>query len=530
MMWAKNLMVPLKFGMSLFHPLHIQTLDNAAAMTRATESLLAGVKSPAVWLKDMMRSQLYLDTIQNSRTGARLMKLYRGQVPKEELNDADRQALEFMSDGGFIPEISEQYRTHARRRFMDALQARSASTVFKAPFALLSLAQKPLFEVWIPRIKAASYLNDTLEAIKADPSLLDNPLKRQVRFRGIAKSVDNRYGEMAYSTLFWNRMAKDIAVGNMLSLGWNLGFLREYGGGALDITKALSTEGGLKTKVAQGLLHRALFTGFYTGQTMLYGGLLTYAFTGQTPRSLLDYVYPRIGTNPDGSPKRISTMFYAREFYSIGKHIQNQGTIGGLKHLALSKSSGLIGLASEAFTGVNSLGQEISNPDAPLHTQLAQRLAGVFKELEPISMEALRYGPESAGLSALGFNPAPKYITDTPGVSYIKSTFDKYYQGRETPYLRAQRSEDMRILRKAFHAGDSSKQEELIAKMKKKYSLSGDELGKLEQKLSEPPEAGVVDMFKELSWQQQKKALDRMTPKEREIFLPHANIDHLRYT
>lgn len=535
-MWLKNITVPIKFGLSLFHPLHILTLDNAAAMTRMTESLLSGVKSPEVWLKDMAKSQLYLDTIQNSRTGGRLMKLFRGQVPAQELTDADRQAIEFMADGGFVPEISEQYRTNARKNFMDALQAGSAKAIFKAPFALLSLAQKPLFEVWIPNLKAASYLQDCLEAVKADSSLLDNPLKRQMRFRQIAKSVDNRYGEMAYSTLFWNKMAKDLAVGNMLSLGWNYGFLREYGGGVGDLARTLEqvnkagVKEGVKSAAQKGLLHKSLFVSFYTAQTMLYGGLLTYAFTGQSPQHLIDFIYPRIGTNPDGSAKRVSTMFYAREFYDIMKHIQNQGTIAGLTHLMLSKSSGVVGLVSEGFTGVNSLGQEISNPNDPALKQLEERVAGVFKEMKPVWMEVLGKGKETVELSMAGFNPAPKYVTDSPAVSFIKTTFDKYYQGRETPYLQAERSEDMKKLRDAYHAGNSSKQQELLTGMKKKYSLTGDEMTKLEQKLSEPAEAGIVNMFKRLSWQQQKKALDKMTPKERELFLPHANIEHLRYT
>ena len=40
--------------------------------------------------------------------------------------------------------------------------------------------------------------------------------------------IDNRFGEMFYGGLFWNRYVKDVSIGSFLSLGWNLGFGREF--------------------------------------------------------------------------------------------------------------------------------------------------------------------------------------------------------------------------------------------------------------------------------------------------------------
>ena len=46
----------------------------------------------------------------------------------------------------------------------------------------------------------------------------------------------------------------------------------------------------------------------------LIGGVMTKMFTGENPKDSNDYIFPRVGgVNPDGSPRRLTTMFYLRE-------------------------------------------------------------------------------------------------------------------------------------------------------------------------------------------------------------------------
>src|SRR5207342_2359701 len=94
--------------------------------------------------------------------------------------------------------------------------------------------QKPLFEQWIPHLKTAAYLNDVRALAQRRPDLYNDPVNRGIALRAIAKSIDNRFGEMFYGGLFWNRYAKDASIGSFLSLGWNLGFAREFGGAAIE--------------------------------------------------------------------------------------------------------------------------------------------------------------------------------------------------------------------------------------------------------------------------------------------------------
>ena len=65
----------------------------------------------------------------------------------------------------------------------------------------------------------------------------------------------------------------------------------------------------------------------------LIGGVMTKMFTGENPKDTNDYIFPRVGdTNPDGSPRRLTTMFYLREIPMFQKHMQEHGGgIGGAR-------------------------------------------------------------------------------------------------------------------------------------------------------------------------------------------------------
>lgn len=532
MMELKNTIVPIKLALSLFHPLHVLTIHNATGMVRASKALLAKTIGPAAWLKEMAKATVYADFISAPRTGGRLLRAFQGKIKDAEITAMDRQALQFMFEGGFTPEMPAQYKTGAINRFRESLQKGQARAAWHLPMAAIQLLQKPMFEVWIPSLKIASYLKDVRTALRIDPSLNGDPLRRQMLFRKLAKSVDNRYGEMAYNTLFWNRWVKDLAVANTLSLGWQLGFIREYGGGMLDIGQF--SKKGIAQRVKAGELDRPLFVTFYTTQALMYGGLMTWALSGEAPANLLDYTFPKNGeTNPDETPQRVSTMLYPREFVAIYKHMEHEGVLPGLGHLAANKASGTVGLVRDWATGVNSFGQEIRDPAAPAYQQLAQTLAYTLGDLEPISVgdirEKVTEKPLKHGvMSVAGFSTAPKYITETTTQAHIKQSYQKYVSPKETPYEKALFSNEMRRLRRFYEADRMEDYDNLLDTMTEKFELSPKDTLRIKKQALKSEEAGVA-MFKRLPWQVQKKLLDEMDEEEREIYLPASSKDHLRF-
>jgi hypothetical protein len=541
MMDVKNALVPIKLGVSLFHPLHVLTIHNATSMVRAAKGLLAGTESPVQFIKNIGKSAVYRGFIDDPTSGSRIMKALQGKIKESELTDADKQAFKFMAEGGFIPEMSSQYRMKALDNYKLAVARYGNSAKWRAPLAAYDWMQGQVFQKWIPNLKIASYLADVKKAVELNPQLLTNDMERMLAFRKIAKSVDNRYGEMAYNTLFWNRWVKDIAVANTLSLGWQMGFIREYGGGILDVGQAVSRDGSLASKAKSGMLDRPLFVTFYTAQALGYGGLMTWAMTGKSPTSLMDYIYPKTGEkNKDGSDARVGTMFYPKEFASAEKHIEKEGVVKGVAGTIEAKATGLIGLAKEGMTGVNTWGDEIRDPNGTFIEKLQQTLAAAMPELEPISVAAINKLPgQSAGEKVsgspwkaagaiAGFTPAPKYITESPTSAAIDQTYKTYYAPKQTAFEKAQYSNDSKKLRELYNQDQQDAFESKLDEIQAKYDLTGQEVRKLRTGIQRGTDTNVKK-FEGFTWQQQKRILDKMTPEERETFLPHSNKQHLRY-
>lgn len=538
-MALKNFLIPIKLGLSLFHPLHVQTIDNATAMVRASKELLAGTQNPAQWAANMSRALTYKGIWDNPKSGGRILRAFQGKISEGELTAADRESIRLMAEGGFIPEMSSQYRMRALDNYKTAVARQGMAAQWRAPFAAYDWLQGQVFQHWIPSLKIASYLHDAQTALKLNPNM--SSTDRMLMLRKLSKSVDNRYGEMAYNTLFWNRWVKDLAVANTLSLGWQLGFIREYGGGMLDVGQALTREGTLASKAKSGMLDRPLFITFYTAQALGYGGLMTWAMTGQSPKSLLDYIYPKTGEkNRDGSDARVGTMFYTKEFAATEKHIETQGVTAGLTGLVESKASGLIGLAIEGVKGVNTWGDEIRDPDGTFVQKLGQTMAAAMPELTPISIGAIQKlqgkgfvdkvggSPWKSAGAVAGFTPAPKYITESSTNARIDQIYNTYNAPKQTPYEKAQYSKDTKELRELHNADDMDGFDDKLSEIQDKYKLTGAEARKLRTHIQKG-EDPQLKKFEGFTIEQKKKLLDQMTPEERDKYLPHAG-HKLRYS
>lgn len=558
-MFIKNHTVPAVLSLSLFHPLHLLLgMDSAAAMTRLTKEMVVSGMNPVKWFGKWLE-QMTLGSkgiplwgiVDNPRVGFRLLQAVEGKLDPAKLTMADATALQYMTEGGFAPVQPIHMRANSLAHFRQAVRSAAAElngpgglrravepaakATFHAPFAIIDAFQYPMFRLWIPALKIASYLKDVQTALKIDPSLAQDKARRILTFRKLSKSVDNRYGEMNYNTLFWNRLIKDTAVANMLSLGWNLGFVREYGGGALDAGRAVRT-GKLVEKVKSGDLDRSLFVMFYTTQVMLYSGLLTWAMTGEPPTELADYLYPKSGDkDANGKDERLTTPFYPREFSAIAKHVEHEGLGPGMWHVVSNKASGVLGLVRQWATGVDWRGHEFRDPNSPWHQQMRDTLGATLQDLEPISVGQLREGEgttKDVVTSVTGFNKAPKYVTQSTTEAHISTLYRKYYGAKQTPYETALISTDRRKLAKLYDEGKAVEYSDLLDKMMVKYDLTAAEQGRLARNIMKrgTDYNPYLTMFERLTWQQQKRLLDNMPPEEREIYLPRSNKEHLRFS
>ncbi|PWT76956.1 MAG: hypothetical protein C5B60_03505 [Chloroflexi bacterium] len=541
-MGLKNAWVPLKLALSAFHLLHVAHLNAMHHWARGAHELFADVP------RHLVQGQVGKAAGDLGKAVGSVVKGIspyqkagiegrRAWVMADEARTPEgREAVKLMNEGGFSPMMSEQLRIDAGQKFRDAAANWSPhGMAYHGARRIMQAAQSWLFEHWIPHLKTAAYLDNAARWLRNHPEMQDDAINRRVGLAAIAKSVDNRFGEMFYDTLFWNRTLKDIGIATHLSLGWNLGFLREFGGAALEaVTRPASVfkSSGEARQVARSATDKITYASMYMGMSLLIGGMMTKMLSGGNPDSLWDYIFPRVGgVNPDGSPRRVTTMFYTREIPMALKHIQEQG--GGLSGAAsglldMWYNKLLVGPMIEFARNKNYFGQEIRDPTAPGYVQAEQLLRHIWsQQMSPMSMSGAQRARETGGgpgeeaLSYLGFGPAPKYAERTAAQNRIAALYRQYVAPEVRPYEEeavghAKRAAASKVLM-ALQRGNvdeiqTARQEAIKSGLSSRYV---NELGRI---------SSDQRMFRQLSSQAPNAAisvLEGASPEERKRYWPY---------
>jgi GGDEF domain-containing protein len=227
-------------------------------------------------------------------------------------------------DPAYLNQAREKFRTNLKTTLdTDTLLNKRLKAGVKLPITgvglILEKANWFVMEHFVPRMKAAAF-HRMAEQIhdKMGDSPNEHLLNKEVD--DAWDSVDNRLGELVYDNLFWNRVAKDVALVTFRSTGWNLGTVREIGGGVRDVSsrirRRIEGEKGLNL-----MSHRTAYTIALTGTVMMMGAAMTYLSTGRGPQELTDYFYPPDGTTgPDGKPNRQYLKTYVHDVGSFLQH------------------------------------------------------------------------------------------------------------------------------------------------------------------------------------------------------------------
>ena len=229
-------------------------------------------------------------------------------------------------------------------------------------------------------------------------------------------------------------------------------------------------------------------------------GLMTYLLTGEEPEGI-DFIFPRVGgLNPDGSKRRITTMFYTREAPMLEKHIEEEG--GGI-HGALMGSINMLYNKMlfqpfvEMYTNRDYFGRDIYDVNAPEYRQAAQFMSKVFKDqFSPITLSGAQRALETGGtysrdvpLALLGFGPAPSYAAKTATQNRIAYLYHRFVAPVSSPQPEAETADAKRQAVQAYRLAEVNKDQ---AKMNAALDLLAQTGGKV------PSTAGDIYMFKRL--------------------------------
>jgi hypothetical protein len=545
-MKLKSAWVPVKLGLSMFHPVHVAHINAVNNMSRALgetfgsgqqgigrrfaampEALLQSVADP------FFRALPYVPFV-----GKRMMKSWGAvkdfQSPQQMVDNR------LMNEAGVSAQLSEQLRMKAVEGLRDAWANNKYLQVL--PRSVLVGYEKSLgsiFEKWIPSLKMAALQREADTLFRRRPDLVNDETNRRVALRALGKQIDSRFGEMFYGSLFWNRTLKDASIGSFLSLGWNLGFAREFGGGTFEpIVRRMIDAPNPTRKLVRDTTNKTTNMFLYGLTAATINGIMNKTMSGDNPEGL-DYIFPRIGgLNPDGSPRRITNAFYTREVPMAIKNIEErQSVAGGLSQMLYHKM--MFSPFEEMYNNKDYYGYSIRDENSPAYQQLWQmgkHLVG--DQLSPMSVSGAKRALDLSGkphttadvlkqltdrdvyMPLLGFGPAPAYASKSALQNRIQFLFKEQVAPERKSFdvsaMSQKRSEARTAYMGALQRGDRPAQIE-AARTLASLGVSTSQIANIQP-------GGVTQyMFQRLQAPDQRALLTQMSPEDFKTYYPKSN-------
>lgn len=449
-MKIKTVWMPLELFFSGFHELHIvANINPAQNMTRAIRLSM----KDGEWTKNFMDAAKH--TIKDpfsqgfkGSEGRQVMDWW--STPDKDLTPSQLFIKNTLKEMGVSPNQPHEDVIGAKNAFASALANREYVKLIPASLRRgIEVVQDPMFKYQIPALKVVAALRDAAAAVKMDPTLAHDSVKRGQVYREIGKNIDDRFGEMFYKGLFWNKYLKDAGIASMLSMSWNLGQVRQAGGAVQNLVKSgLQAAGGEKrTRLQQAIFNgtdKGTFVTTYIGMSMATAGAISWAMSGQFPTGL-DYFFPKNGLkNPDGSPGRLTTPFNTREAPMLVGHAQERGSgpmgyLGGSLSLLWNKM--ILSPLTDAWSNRDFFGHKLFDSNAPWYKQAYQLIDSTLgAHTSPISVSGAQRAKEQGGgvlhqaLAYAGFGPAPKYVSSTAIENRITHLFNEEGTPHSKPY------------------------------------------------------------------------------------------------
>lgn len=421
---AGNTLNQYQLGMSAFH-LGFTSFD---AMTSKV-----ALATKQIFGKD---AKLAFKSLAESPAAAFTTALKGNKYLKEWYNPGSQGAeigrvMDALSVGGARARMDTFYQTKiretaidsfkkAKREFKEGNLALGVSDVTKAIFkgvlALPEALPRMIMEEVVPRQKLGVASSMMKWEMERRPNMTHAELRKVAS--EVWDSVDNRLGQLAYDNLFWNKTFKDSLMLSVRSVGWNLGTVRELGGGLVDVTKwgkevlkmPLDYVREGKTTGPE-FTHRMSYVIALPLTVAMYGAVIQYLATGKGPQELKDYFFPKIGgLDKNGNPERVSLPSYMKDVY----HVWHKP-----KETVTNKLHPLWALTAEILNNRDYYNTEIRHEGDPLTQQIFDITKHIGKSTVPFAIQGYQKLAETGAplskkiLPFVGITPAPRDINQT---------------------------------------------------------------------------------------------------------------------
>ena len=517
-MRAKNGITALKLGLSAFHGIATSISDMTNQLVLSAKKfgrgdLAGGTKALA---------KVITSPIEDAIKGRKLTETFL----KDTLTPQEAEFVNVYTKAGGRVRMPAEYRVNAGNAYKQAVtEGNYIGGTTKLIPAVLEAMQEPILGKYVPWLKVAKFWDTYTDWVESHPDATETQ-KRDYAAK-LQDSLDNRLGELVYDNLFWNQLVKDAGMAMTLSLGWNLGTIREAGGAVMDLTTLVKDY--LQGKQKQHYVDRILFTALYPFVAGFIGGLTHWIMSGHQPKSLKDLYFPWTGKyNADGSKERVTLPSYMKDVYSYKNAIRKKGVVKGVGLVASHKTAPMVAMIIDMLRNKNFYGVKIMDEKSPINQKLKDVLAWMLENLTPISVTSMK---KMHGNLApfVGLSKSPAYITRTVTQNRIYDLLSKHYRPdiSRTEWNRKQAFRE--VMDKARQNPD--KAPDMLREALKKGILGENEakaINRYRRALRDLKFSPDVIAFGYLTSDEQKDVWNKMTDKEKAKFYIklHKNIRH----
>lgn len=419
---AFNTVTSLELGLSAYHVFTMVTEATISDMAMGMSQLFHGefarsartfAKAPgAAVLKARLGSKVQAEYLRpgaaNSAEMSKIVDLMErsGARPVGRGHDITYQYTnratfqDAYSRGTLRRELLEAVKNVTGEKKITGKALNTANEVFTLLQRGMQSASAPIFDTYIPKLKAGAFADTLGEYIRAHPAASDKELLAAAR--RIGDSIDNRFGEMVHDNVFWNTALKQGAMLSMRSYTWNLGTIREIGGGIVGAVTHPS-------RLSIGSPDYDPRIAYVVAAPFAIGLIsATYQFlkTGKPPQEMADLALPKTGgRNVYGTEERAILPGYEKDVLGWFENPAQE---------AINKIATAPRLVWEVLSNKDYTGNPIANGNESLPVRVGQYAQHVGESLGPISIKNLVKGsPRGSNVSdverAVAIRPSPAW-------------------------------------------------------------------------------------------------------------------------
>lgn len=508
--WLNSNLNALQLGISAFHAttttVNAATSDIALGIQEATQGKLSA-------LKDLGQGLTVVPSlISTLRNGSHLMREYLNPGSYEKFA---KEAEAVATAGGRIKQNTVEV-SALDKVVNDFRNGAIADGLSHIPGAIIHATTWPVMNYYVPRMKMGAFYDMAHNILDTATKEGWSQDQTRDRMQKAWDSIDNRFGQMVYDNLFWNKALRDSLMLATRSVGWNYGTIRELGGAPVDfVREGAKAAGGEKPEVTDRMAFAFALAAF----TALMGAALTRMWTGKAPDTWKDYYYPK---TEDGT--RVSIPGYMKDVFSYGHHPVNT---------VANKMGPLAEMTSEAIQNRDFYGTEIRHKDDGAIKQFYEVAHWFAQSAEPFSFSGSKKLLEKEGedtsstLSTikaglrhpgdvlrgqLGFQPAPAYIQNSPALNKARD----YEAENLPPGTRTQAQTDRRQAMNAIEAMFRNRDvnEDTIKRYVEEGKITQQDVNRARMMSKTDP---LVFAVRGLSLDQALNVYKEASPKEKEV-------------